>query len=853
MRPFIELNRFDVFLLDVSLKAFVILGVAGCVSLFLSRYRSSAATNHAVWSLAIVSVLALPLMSAFLPTWCISKPWQKTASMAPGAPTAEPTADPLVLSWAQAEQFPAVQAVAPQASPLEAVATNEATRAAAQTSNRRFPNGADLPWIFIPWVLGACLTLAPALIGLISLRRLARSSRLVITGPLNSELQEQMDQLGMNCSMRLLVSPARSMPMTWGIWRPTILLPDEAESWSESRLRLVLVHELAHFVRRDCLTRLLAQIARAVYWFNPLAWLAERQLRTLQEQACDDVVLNRGHSATDYAEQLLTISAGYRSPICAAGLALAMARAAKLERRLLLILDPNQNRRAFSRRWTRFAGLATVILLSVVSVLRFDATAAEAQVAQLVVEKTQPASTTGQPTEHSKTLAELRAKITEQYLTPVDVKLIEQGAIKGMIAALNDPYSDYLTPDMVAEMEKQIRGTLVGIGAQLEKHDGQIRVVTPLEDSPALKAGLQPGDVILQIDGNPTAGIELTEAVKRIVGQQGTVVRLNIGREGGQEVEMNITRDSIKVPTVRGFQRRPDNRWSFVLDPDQTTGYVQLAQLGAATPQELRAALESLKAQGLKGLILDLRFCPGGMLESAVAVSKLFLNDGTIVTIHGRDSEPTPIKVDAPAALGDFPLIVLVNGDTASAAEIVAGALQDNHRALVLGTRTLGKGSVQTLIKLEADGGAIKLTTSEYRLPSGRNIDRRPGEESWGINPDDGYFVPLDQAQSKTLLERRQTRDIIGKRAEYNASSTEEVTAEWIESQQSDPQLAAALRTMAARLENGQFTTVSNVTADEIKLFLKREDVERRRMAVLQDLEQLNRELAAIGKQAVDN
>jgi carboxyl-terminal processing protease len=450
-------------------------------------------------------------------------------------------------------------------------------------------------------------------------------------------------------------------------------------------------------------------------------------------------------------------------------------------------------------------------------------------------------------------LAELRAKITEQYLTPVDVKLIEQGAIKGMIAALDDPYSDYLTPDMVAEMEKQIRGTLVGIGAHLEKHDGQIRVVTPLEDSPALKAGLQPGDVILQIDGKPTAGIELTEAVKRIVGQQGTVVRLNIGREGVQEVEINVTRDSIKVPTVSGFQRRPDNHWSYFLDPDQKIGYVQLAQLGAATPQELRAALESLKAQGLKGLILDLRFCPGGMLESAVAVSKLFLNDGTIVTIHGRDSEPTPIKVDAAGALGDFPLIVLVNGDTASAAEIVAGALQDNHRALVLGTRTLGKGSVQTLIKLEEDGGAIKLTTSEYRLPSGRNIDRRPGEASWGINPDDGYFVPLDQAQSKTLLERRQARDIIGRQAGDNGDATAEITPEWIESQQADPQLAAALRTMSARLEDGQFTKVRNVTADEIELFLKREDVERRRMTVLQDLEQLNRELAALDKQAADN
>jgi len=641
------------------------------------------------------------------------------------------------------------------------------------------------------------------------------------------------------------------MPMTWGLWRPTILLPDEAQRWSSDRLRIVLLHELAHIQRRDCLTQLLAQIARAAYWFNPLAWLAERQLRALQEQACDDLVLNSGFDAPDYAEHLLAVSAGYRSPACAAGLALAMARASKLQRRLLAILDPCQNRRPISRYRMGLAAVACLALLSTLAVLRFEATAAAGeQLAQSTKEKAQPAPAAGQAADRAKTLADLRTKIAEQYVTPVDEKEIVQGAIKGMIGALHDPHSDYLTPEMVAEMEKQIGGTLVGIGAQLEMHDRQIRVVTPLEDSPALKAGIQPGDVILHIDGQPTAGIELTEAVKRIVGPHGTTVSFKIGRANGREVEINVTRSAIQVPTVRGFLRGPDNRWNFILDAAQKIGYAHIAQFGTATPQELRAAVESLKTQGLMGLILDLRFCPGGLLESAVAVSKMFLSEGTIVSLHSRSGEPTTMKADASGTVGDFPLVILVNGQTGSAAEIAAGALQDNHRALVLGTRTVGKGSVQTLIKLEEGSGAIKLTTSQYRLPSGRNIDRRTGGTSWGINPDEGYFVPVDQAQAKTLLERRQARDIIGRRSGDALGQTAEVTAASIEEQQADPQLAAALKTLTARLTSGEFAKVSTIAPAQIETFLKREDVQQRRDSVLENLERLNRELADLEKES---
>jgi carboxyl-terminal processing protease len=839
----------DLFFVDVSLKAAAILGSAWTVSLILAWCRSAAVSRHMVWAIATVGALALPIMTATLPAWRIAAPWQQAASAVIDMPRVAAPPVPLINrqthSHMPAEQDALVRVIESRATNTEAhTSTSQLAIAAPTASIHDLTAVAPMPWHFIAWLAGACLTLAPAALGLLSLRRLARRSRIVSGGPLLVGLQHVKELLGLRCSVRLLESRERSMPMTWGIWRPTILLPEHAQQWSSDRLQMVLLHELAHFQRRDCLTQLLAQIARAVYWFNPLAWLAERQLRVLQEQACDDLVLSRGVNAADYAEQLLAISAGYRSPSWAAGVALAMARTSKLEGRLVFILDPLQNRRPLSRRWSRFAAAAAIPLLSILSAVRFEATAA---VVDQRAQTAQPASAAKTATDGATALADLRVKIAEQYFAPVNEQEMVQGAIRGMVDALGDPYSGYLTADMLADIEKQIGGTLVGIGAQLEMNEGQIRVVTPLEDSPALKAGIRPGDVILQIDGTPTAGIALPDAVKRIVGPQGSTARLTIGRENAPEVALNITRNPIRLQTVKGFQRASDNRWVFLLDRAQKIGYAQIAQLGNSTPQELRAAIESLKAQGLKGLILDLRFCPGGTLDSAVAVSKLFLSEGTIVSIHGRNSEPMPIKVETDGSLGDFSVVVLVNGETSSAAEIVAGALQDNGRALVLGTRSLGKGSVQSLIKLDEGRGAIKLTTSQYRLPSGRNIDRSAGA-IWGINPDDGYFLALDPAQSKALLEKRQAREIIGGTPGDKAAPPADVNAQWIEEQLADPQLSAAHKTLVARLATGQFEKVSNLSPAEIELALKRDDVERRRTAVLQSLEQLDQELANLDK-----
>jgi carboxyl-terminal processing protease len=807
-----------------------------------------------MWSLAIVNVLVLPVMTALLPAWSFPLPWQSVELLDVAAPRIEPNGGQLLLASVPipTHNRGGVTAVEPPSPDATAHGSfiNLNAAADAESSIRTRPIATRLPLLLAFWLLGAALAFAPVILGLISLRRLERHSRLVAGGPLLAALRQLKDQLDLKCTVRLLVSDSRTMPMTWGICRTKILLPDRAECWPTSQLQIILLHELAHCQRRDCLTQLLAQIARAVYWFNPLAWLAQRELRALQERACDDLVLNSGVKPCDYAEQVLAVSTHYRAPAYAVGLASLMARKSKLERRVLSILDPLQSRGPLRARWFGLAAAAVFAVLFVLSGMRFGAAAVAAdQTAPIETANSQNSPATDQTADRSATLAELRSRIAEQYFVPVDNNRILDGAIKGMVDALEDPYSGYLTPEMVAEMDKQISGTRVGIGAQLEMHEGQIRVVTPLEDSPALAAGIQSGDVILQIDGKPTAGFDLTEAVQRIAGPQRTPVRLTIGRDGDKTIELVVTRDTIRIPTVKGFQRGPDRRWSFLLDPSQRIGYAQIAQLGSTTPQELRTALESLIGQGLQGLILDLRFCPGGTLESAVAVAKLFLNEGTIVSIQGRTGEPTPITIDAPTALGDFPMVVLVNGQTASAAEIVAGALQDHQRAVIVGTRTIGKGSVQSLIKLDGDRGAIKLTTSQYRLPSGRNIDRRPGETLWGINPNEGYYVSVDAAQIETLLKRRQAREVIGKPAQDQALPPAEVTAEWIDQQQSDPQLAAALEIMATRVTSGQFVKVNSLSNAEIEAILKREDIQQRRAVVIQLLEQLNRELTELDKQ----
>lgn len=831
-------------LVAASLRAAVILMLAYSLSHLLSTIGASAAARHKLWIFSLAASLAAPLLLAVLPAWRISTPWPKTAWLPtafadPAAPT-EMATD--MIAWS----VPMEQS--PNHAPLQnsPVATRSKSSIASQPvlpelSKPNPPTRSRIAWAFWFWSMGTIATLLPTALGLISLGRLSRSSHTVIDGPLLATLRQLTHQLGITRRVRLITSEDRSMPMTWGIRRPTILLPAAAESWTNERLKIVFLHELAHIARRDCLAQLVGQFARASYWFNPLAWLAERQLRIEQERACDDFVLSRGFDPPDYADHLLAVSTNY-SPGLASALALAMSHSSNLEHRLMAILNPSLNRRPLSHTVTRIMATLTIAATVFISLTHVESTVTAGDApGQKDAKNDEPAAVVA---DRSQALAVVRAKIADQYVTPINESDILEGALKGMIGALKDPYSDYLTPQSLSDLERQLGSSIVGIGVQLELLDKQVRVVTPLAGSPALRGGIQSGDAILEIDGQSTAGLGLTDVVKRIAGPAATNVRLKIGRDNSPTLDLNIARGTVSLPTVSGFRRAADDSWNLLIDNAHKIGYLQFSQFSTATPREAREAIDSLQRKGVKGLILDLRYCPGGALDSAVSVAKLFLSSGTVVTLHPRTGEPTTLKSDSPAALGDVPLLVLVNGQTASAAEILAGALQDNQRAVVLGTRTTGKASVQTLIKLDGDSGAIKLTTAEYRLPSGRNIDKRGGEKTWGINPDDGYFVPISAAQSKTMLDRRRERDIIRPAAEKTTKASSTITPASIEQDESDPQLAAALKSMTARLQSGAFTKVSTLTPSQINQILKRGEIEQRRETARQALEKIDRELA---------
>jgi len=422
-----------------------------------------------------------------------------------------------------------------------------------------------------------------------------------------------------------------------------------------------------------------------------------------------------------------------------------------------------------------------------------------------------------------------------------------EGAIKGMVEALGDPYAQYFTAEQLSELERTTAGRLTGIGAQLTMKDGRLTVVTPLDDSPALKAGLRPGDVITGIDGKPSKGLTVTEAVKRVIGPAGSDVKLTLERDGKEET-LTITRAQVHVRSAQGFRRGPGGHWNYRLDPEAGVGYVRVLAFGPTTAREVRAAVEGLKKQGLKALVLDLRFCPGGLLAASVDTAKLFLSKGTIVSVKGREAEENKVEAGGKDTLGDFPLVVLINEHTASAAEVLAGALRDNDRAVLLGTRSFGKGSVQSVIKLEGPGGAVKLTSAQYRLPSGRSIDRRPGSKTWGVDPTDGYYVPTDPGQMRALLESMRERDLLG----TGVVKEEKITPDSLSKTYADPELASALRTLTARLSKGAFEKVGKPAAVMEEQLARGGVARQRRDALLKDLERINRELADLDKQAGD-
>ncbi|MEQ1438816.1 S41 family peptidase [Fontimonas sp. SYSU GA230001] len=350
------------------------------------------------------------------------------------------------------------------------------------------------------------------------------------------------------------------------------------------------------------------------------------------------------------------------------------------------------------------------------------------------------------PVKDLQTFVEILNRVKTDYVEPVDDKTLLENAVRGMLTGL-DPHSAYLDKDEFKDMNIATSGKFGGLGIEVQMQDGFVRVVAPIDDTPAAKAGIQPGDLIVKIDETPVKGLTLSDAVTRMRGDPGTKVTLTLVREGEPAPKvLELKRDVIKVASVRGRMLEPG------------LAYLRISSFTTDTGANLDKEIARLKKDAggsLKGLILDLRNNPGGVLDAAVKVSDSFLDKGTIVSIRGRNGDGgRSFDAGAGDLLDGNPLVVMINAGSASASEIVAGALQDHRRGVLVGSRSFGKGSVQTILPLSNEG-AIKITTARYYTPSGRSIQAEGIEPDIAIRPlrvqkaEDGAdktFDPISEA-----------------------------------------------------------------------------------------------------------
>jgi carboxyl-terminal processing protease len=338
------------------------------------------------------------------------------------------------------------------------------------------------------------------------------------------------------------------------------------------------------------------------------------------------------------------------------------------------------------------------------------------------------------PLDDLRTFSEIFGRIKSSYVEPIEDKVLIENAIRGMLSGL-DPHSTYLDLEDFQDLREGTSGEFGGLGIEVSMEDGFVKVVTPIDDTPAAKAGLQPGDFIVRLDDTPVKGMTLNEAVDIMRGKPGTNLLLTIVREGeNQPLEVELTRAVIKVTSVKKRMLEPG------------IGYARITTFQSRTGPSLREAITALKEENgapLSGLVLDLRNNPGGVLEAAVDVSDAFVRKGLVVYTEGRiPNSDQKFNATPDDILAGAPIVVLVNGGSASASEIVAGALQDHHRAVIMGTKTFGKGSVQTVMPLTNET-AVKMTTARYYTPSGRSI------QAEGIVPD----IEIDNVKVESLSE----------------------------------------------------------------------------------------------------
>jgi carboxyl-terminal processing protease len=368
-------------------------------------------------------------------------------------------------------------------------------------------------------------------------------------------------------------------------------------------------------------------------------------------------------------------------------------------------------------------------------------------------------------------------EVDQKYVVDLDPerkRKLAEDMINGGLERL-DPHSSYINPREYKQFNKQSKGKFGGIGVQVgydRQNRGQLTVISPMPGTPAYEAGILAGDMILKIDGKTTENMRLSEAVDLIQGDPGQKITLTVLHEGQRDPrDVDIVRDEIHVQSVLGDKRQEKNlkEWEFLYDKESKIGYVRLTSFSETATTEMKAALEALEKEGAKGLILDLRNNPGGLLRAAVEISNMFMKEGRIVSTKGRNEKEEIYDARADLALpyysDKFPVAILVNKFSASASEIVSAALQDNNRATIIGERSYGKGSVQNIILMEKETSALKLTTASYWRPSGKNIHRFPDSketDEWGVKPNKDFDVPMKDEERLEYMLWRSDRDIVG-------------------------------------------------------------------------------------------
>lgn len=443
-------------------------------------------------------------------------------------------------------------------------------------------------------------------------------------------------------------------------------------------------------------------------------------------------------------------------------------------------------------------------------------------------------------------IVDVHTMIDRLYVEEPDESAIQQGAIEGMLEKLNDPYTQFVPAQLEEDFNKNLKGEYVGIGAEVIMRDGWLVIASPMDGSPSWRAGVMAEDRVLRIEDQSTYELTINECIDLLKGEPGTEVTITVER-GGEELEIEIVRDHIKVQAVKGYMREDggEGEWRYLIDETSGIAYVRLTQFIPGCADEVLAAIERARESAggeLGGLILDLRDNPGGLLDEAVAIADMLLEEGVIVSTKGRVFEDHVERASGGGTLAHFPMVTLVNGVSASASEILSGALSEHGRSIVIGTRTFGKGSVQTVRPLSSGAGMLKITEQYYYLPSGRLLHRRDDSQTWGVDPTPGYYLAMNNDERIAMLTARREQEVIHAMEAIDLADTDLVLERL-----SDTQLSAAVRVLQHRVGSGEFAPVGADFGDQAEIaYDELVALRRSEEQILRQLERIDRRISAI-------